>query len=325
MININASKQDLELINKYTISPVNAEDVFCFSVILCDNQIDRDFERFDNQALYQMKELFLGKTGIFDHAHSAFNQAARIYYTEVISDKNKNTSTGEIYFALKAKAYMLNIPENISLIKEIKAGIKKEVSVGCSINMAVCSVCGKNIIKDKCSHKKGKINNGIPNHVVLKEVTDAYEWSFVAVPAQASAGVTKSYKKYIDIKNNYESGKDLEENLNILDSNITKNVGQWNQSEQNQILDYIKSLEKYSEYGKLYHDQLVKQVVKQGFFKYSNVNSSTLENIAKKLDVSELLELKKAFFNQDENIMPQTSLSEDLNKNIDQKNQDFKI
>lgn len=161
--------------------------------------------------------------------------------------------------------------------------------------------------------------------VGIKEVTDAYEWSFVAVPAQASAGVTKSYKKYIDIKNNYESGKDLEENLNILDSNITKNVGQWNQSEQNQILDYIKSLEKYSEYGKLYHDQLVKQVVKQGFFKYSNVSSSTLENIAKKLDVSELLELKKAFFNQDENIMPQTSLSEDLNKNIDQKNQDFKI
>ena len=30
-------------------------------------------------------------------------------------------------------------------------------------------------------------------HVVLSDVTDAYEWSFVAVPAQREAGVTKQF------------------------------------------------------------------------------------------------------------------------------------
>ena len=30
-------------------------------------------------------------------------------------------------------------------------------------------------------------------HTILSDITDAYEWSFVAVPAQRNAGVTKQY------------------------------------------------------------------------------------------------------------------------------------
>ena len=35
-------------------------------------------------------------------------------------------------------------------------------------------------------------------HVVLGDVTDAYEWSFVAVPAQREAGVTKQFRSETD-------------------------------------------------------------------------------------------------------------------------------
>ncbi len=40
---------------------------------------------------------------------------------------------------------------------------------------------------------KGRMYSGKLCHTVLDDVTDAYEWSFVAVPAQVNAGVTKHY------------------------------------------------------------------------------------------------------------------------------------
>ena len=37
---------ELELINMYAKSPLAAEQVFTFSLLLCDNEIDRDGECF---------------------------------------------------------------------------------------------------------------------------------------------------------------------------------------------------------------------------------------------------------------------------------------
>ena len=58
---------DLECINQYTRRPFTEQEVYTFSVVLCDNEIDRDFERFSVEALHTLSQLFLGKTGIFDH------------------------------------------------------------------------------------------------------------------------------------------------------------------------------------------------------------------------------------------------------------------
>ena len=39
-------KDDLALINRYTRRPFSEEEIYTFSVVLCDNEVDRDFERF---------------------------------------------------------------------------------------------------------------------------------------------------------------------------------------------------------------------------------------------------------------------------------------
>ena len=70
--------QDLELIGALARRPLGAEEVYTFSVRLCDNEIDRDFERFPAQTLEELAPLFVGKAGIFDHQWSARGQAARI-------------------------------------------------------------------------------------------------------------------------------------------------------------------------------------------------------------------------------------------------------
>ena len=130
---------DIEKINRFTRREFTEDELYIFPVKLCDNAIDRDGERFSDKALEELKTLFVGKTGIFDHDPRAGNQEARVFDTEVVSE-NKTTSDGRPYKYLKAKAYMVRNAANQPLIDEIDAGIKKEVSVGCSARKKICSV-----------------------------------------------------------------------------------------------------------------------------------------------------------------------------------------
>ena len=72
------TEQDMELVNRYTRRAFAPDEVYIFSVVLCDNDVDRDFERFTVESLFQMEKLFVGKTGIYDHSPRAVNQTARI-------------------------------------------------------------------------------------------------------------------------------------------------------------------------------------------------------------------------------------------------------
>ena len=57
----------MEAINAQAKGKLKPEDVYVFSVRLCDDQPDRDMERFDTLALPALAKLFIGKTGIMDH------------------------------------------------------------------------------------------------------------------------------------------------------------------------------------------------------------------------------------------------------------------
>lgn len=185
----------MEMINSYTRKKLNEEDVHIFTVTLCDNEIDRDFDCFSVSSLKAMEKLFVGKTGIFDHSMRSKDQSARLFYCYTEQDETKVTSYGEKYVALKGRAYMLKTDKNAELIAAIDGGIKKEVSVSISSSSAVCSICGKELNSNECSHIKGRVYNGTQCYSVLENITDAYEWSFVAVPAQRLAGVTKSFSR----------------------------------------------------------------------------------------------------------------------------------
>ena len=182
---------ELEAINLFAKTELTEDVVYVFSVLLCDNEIDRDHERFSVKTLRELGELFVGVTGICDHDWRSDNQVARIYRTELVTDKGRRNSLGEDYVYLKGYAYMLRTEENAGLIAEIEGGIKRETSVGCSVAQSICSVCGKDI--SSCSHVKGREYGGVTCHAILEGALDAYEWSFVAVPAQRGAGVIKSF------------------------------------------------------------------------------------------------------------------------------------
>ena len=182
--------EELALINALARRELGAGEVYTFALRLCDNDVDRDFERFDDDTLDQLAPMFVGASGVFDHQWSARGQTARIYRTEVVGGDGALTSDGRPCRYLKGWAYMMRTDENAALIAEIDGGIKREVSVGCAVDRVVCSICGQEL--ESCPHEKGEEYGGQVCHGVLTGARDVYEWSFVAVPAQRKAGVIKS-------------------------------------------------------------------------------------------------------------------------------------
>lgn len=182
-----AGDGELELINRYSLRPLKAEEVFIFRLAACNNQVDRDHEHFTDAALEGFAKLFPGKPALIDHLWSAKTQTARIYAAEVESD-------GDVK-RLMLRCYMPRLETNADVIAAIESGILRECSVGVSVASAVCDICGTELTSGWCEHLRGKEYNGKLCTVSLDKAVDAYEVSFVAVPAQPEAGVTKS-KRY---------------------------------------------------------------------------------------------------------------------------------
>lgn len=257
----------MERINRHSRKALGREEVYLFSVKLCDNEIDREDERFATKTLEGLAVLFEGKSGIFDHSWSAKGQAARIYQTEVIHENDRLTGAGEPYAYLKGYAYMVRTGDNEGLIAEIEGGIKKEVSVGCAVKQTTCSVCGEELVH--CPHEKGARYGGQVCHGILEEATDAYEFSFVAVPAQPAAGVMKRKGQEGSLKQLAQEYPHCRKELQIL--------------------------EQEARLGRRYLEGLRQDVVRLGALAEKTMEPEMLRAIAGKLEEEELLQLRASY------------------------------
>lgn len=251
--------EQLEKINALAKAELTLEQVYVFSLRLCDDQVDRDGEKFDTEALPELSRLFLGKTGILDHRWSAEGQVARIFETQVIREK-------DVSF-IKAWAYIRRGGRGDEIIADIEAGIRKEVSVGCAMGRAVCSICGGDY--GTCGHQKGHSYDGQVCCAILREPMDAYEFSFVAVPAQREAGVMKA------LGGGRVSLKDLA----------------WEHGAQGEY----RELAKLAELGRQYRRELEEAVVRLGLSLELGIEAPVLRSIVKTAGNEELTTLKRAW------------------------------
>ncbi len=279
------SAQELLKINEYTRREFEASELYVFSVVLCDNDVDRDFERFTVEALFEMEKLFVGKTGICDHTPKAENQRARIFECCVEAPAGRKTVTGDDYFRLVAKAYMPRTADNEGLIMSIESGITKEVSVGLSANKSTCSVCAEE--RGRCSHRGGETYGSTLCFYELSQVSDAYEWSFVAVPAQREAGVIKSYI--------LSNGKDKENMKNIIKT-LSLGEGITLKSEECKALaNYIERLEKRAMAAEDYREELCGEFKRLSAVSMPEISEKTIDKMADSLEISQLKEFCKVF------------------------------
>lgn len=272
------SEDDMKKISAFTRRDMSADEVYTFNVDLCNNDVDRDFEKFSVQALNRLAKLFVGKTGIFDHSMKANDQKARVFDAYVEKVPGRKTADGEDFYTLKAKAYMLNNEENKPLIDEIDAGIKKEVSVSCSVDKSYCSICNTDNRHGRCEHIKGKTYGGKLCFNILSDATDAYEFSFVAVPAQREAGITKSFlntkeRKMQDIIKTISSGENV---------TLTK-------SEADRLCSYIENLEGEAALGEEYKKSLSKEVVDLFKSAFPDMDAKLFSSVTAVMTTKELL------------------------------------
>lgn len=205
----------LAKINKFTRKNLTAEEVYVIPITMCDNELDRDYDKFTVNALNGLAEKFIGKPVIFDHHHTALGQTARIFETGVVHVPETKTYDNEDLYQLTCNAYMLKSESTKHVIENLDAGILKEVSVGCSVEKQICSVCGKEYFGGECVHYRRKLYENKPCFVYLDGAKDAYELSFVTVPAQPGAGVRNKWyegdedtkKKGVKTTMNYEETK----------------------------------------------------------------------------------------------------------------------
>jgi hypothetical protein len=196
---------------------------------------------------------------------------ARIFQTQVVKEE------GVSY--IKAWAYIRRGGHAEEVIADIEAGIKKEVSVGCAMGRSVCSICGREY--GTCGHQKGESYDGQVCCVILKEPMDAYEFSFVAVPAQREAGVLKG------LGGGNRSLKELAEHFGA-------------QKE-------YRELHKLAQLGKAYEKQLRDEVVRLCLVLELGAEEPVLRGIVDKAAAEDLMKLKEALQKRYTECMPMES------------------
>ena len=106
----------------------------------------------------------------------------------------------------------------------------------------------------------------------LAEPTDAFEWSFVAVPAQPKAGVVKGYRK--------------EGSLGQMLADLDRE-GSWREE--------LRLLEQQAETGRRYLERLRRETVRLGLMAEAGLGGDTLRAITDKLEEQELEELRACY------------------------------
>ncbi len=305
---------EMELIHRFTRRALEDKDVYAFSVVLCDNEVDRDFERFSEKSLEKLAELFIGVTGITDHDPKSSNQSARIFDCRVEQVRGKLTSQGDAYCRVVARAYVPRNRNSEALIQALDSGIKKEVSVGCAVRKRICSVCGKEF--DQCRHHKGQRYGGKLCFVVLEEPTDAYEWSFVAVPAQKGAGVIKCFRcddRETVIQTDDGALTDCSNVPFMTKGGIALDVEKklWSTEEQvfsaeelSELARKFHDLEKRAFDGDYFRDCLVKEIRGLSAVVLPELGTELLQKMTDELSVRQLAEMKKAFEQKAAELLP---------------------
>lgn len=224
------SPSDFELIKHFVKSEdIKADDLFVYPVRLCDNLRDRDGERFSDEALNSICSLAVGVVGIKNHEWNSENAHSRIYKAEIEEKDGIKSVIGY--------AYTMVTDSTLEFINNIKSGLLQEVSIGFS----------------------AKSFSELDGVRVIDDVTDMYEWSFVAVPAQPMAGVVKNMKKEVrdmelearvkELETEIESKslrvKELEDSVAAKDAKIAELQGAIVESAIKSAVNGVKSAFKF--------------------------------------------------------------------------------
>lgn len=151
---------------------IESTDVYVFECVLSDNRRDRDGDLVSTAALIQLGELLKNSTGLIEHEWNSDSAIGRIIDTEIEVHEDEQNEIGEPYAQLIGLCYIL---KNTDLYEKVLAGVVEGISIAFTTAR---------------QSRRDDIDTN-----VIEEISDAYEWSLVAVPANKSAGIRHKFFK----------------------------------------------------------------------------------------------------------------------------------
>lgn len=143
---------DLEIINRhFALEPVGEDDIRVVTMRVANDQVDRSFERFTPAVLQRFADTLPGKPVLTGHDTSKSPRGR--FFAGSVSREMDGTHH------LVGRAY-LEIED--PLVKQVRFGIAKDVSVGAAVDQRQCDLCadGKDYDREGCDHWAGRTYDG---------------------------------------------------------------------------------------------------------------------------------------------------------------------
>ncbi len=189
---------DLELINqRYALRPLTAEEVYVRRIALCNDQVDRTFERFPVTYLKRFSETLPGKPLLAHHDKQQF-PLGRFFRAEVKTSDELGlppSADGRPSSWLVCWVYLVKTPGNEEVRRQIDAGVYSHVSIGYRWADLTCDLCGRSYFRSECPHVIGQqyeSHTCTATYSGVEERVEAFEGSLVYLGAQYGAVITKS-------------------------------------------------------------------------------------------------------------------------------------
>lgn len=176
---------DLEKINRHTLEPVTESEIFTFSGHCSNDRLDSHFTRMDPLTTLRNYTDDL-KSGIsLQEGHNVYvNPYGRSYDGELIAVGDEQGLTN----AVRGSWYIMrgvtvNGNKTDDTIRQIKAGIVRDMSVGFAGGSYRCGSCGKDLWNSDCPHipgledENGRMSFAWIVDARLREVSTVYKGS----------------------------------------------------------------------------------------------------------------------------------------------------
>lgn len=174
---------DLEKINRHTLDPVTAEDIFTFSGNCSNDRMDAYFTRMDPTTTLRNYAEDLKNGVSLQEGHNIYvNPYGRSYDGEVVTSGDE---TG-ISSSVRGSWYIMrnltvNGNKTDDTIRQIRAGIIRDMSVGFGGGSYRCGSCGKDLYDSDCPHipgledEHGRVSFAWIVDARLREVSTVYK------------------------------------------------------------------------------------------------------------------------------------------------------
>ncbi|WP_372780299.1 hypothetical protein ACBZ92_02095 [Priestia aryabhattai] len=174
---------DLDAINRHTLEPVTADDIFTFSGVCSNDRLDSYFTRMDPVTTLRNYAADLNNGVSLLGNHNIYTAPfGRSYGGQLIQDDtdNANAVRGDWYIL---KGVKINGESTDDTIRAIKAGITRDMSVGFSDESYRCGSCGRDLWDWECPHIPGledensRMSFAWIENARLREVSTVYKGS----------------------------------------------------------------------------------------------------------------------------------------------------